>query len=287
MDCTAYLRRLDVTGSVTPDLAALHRLMAAHLRRIPFENLDLHLDAPIRLDVERFYRKVVLNRRGGGCYELNGLFAELLRSIGFKVRLVGAQVLRASSQGDVLDHLALAVELDGSLYLVDVGFGDSFRAPMLIRDAETQCFYGRCAQLKGQNGYYHLELRDGERFDKGYRFDLEPRRLEFFEAARRRNHEMPESWFVRNRVAIRQTEDGAYTLVNDELRSLQRGRAQRRRVGDAEYLDVLRRYFGVDLVRLPRTKGDRLVMRARRATGRVRRGARTLLAAASAVTALR
>ena len=78
----AYLDRLGL-GAPAADAAGLRSLHVAHLRRIPFENLDIHLGVPITLDEAAMYRKIVEHRRGGFCYEVNGLFGLLLRELGF------------------------------------------------------------------------------------------------------------------------------------------------------------------------------------------------------------
>jgi N-hydroxyarylamine O-acetyltransferase len=90
MDVDAYLRRLGSTrpaGRSAADLATLHR---AHLLTVPFEDLDIHRGVPIDLDLDAIYDKVVRRRRGGFCYENNGLFAGLLTELGFDVTLVSA-----------------------------------------------------------------------------------------------------------------------------------------------------------------------------------------------------
>ena len=71
----AYLDRIGLTRPITVNIEGLCQLQYAHLMRVPFENLDIHLGRPIRLDLASFFEKIVIRRRGGFCYELNGLFA--------------------------------------------------------------------------------------------------------------------------------------------------------------------------------------------------------------------
>src|SRR5215470_1616306 len=114
-----------------PSLPLLRRLHAAHMLAVPFENLSIHVGEPISLGVDALYDKIVRRRRGGFCYELNGLFAWLLRHLGFTVTLLSARV--AQPDGGFtpeFDHLALVVpDIDGADWLADVGFGDSFHRP--------------------------------------------------------------------------------------------------------------------------------------------------------------
>jgi arylamine N-acetyltransferase len=105
---------------------------------VPFENLDISLGRKIICDESRFLHKIVNERRGGFCYEMNGAFAELLRALGFKVTLLSARVSGGDgSEGPEFDHLALRVDLDQP-WLADVGFGDSFVEPLLLEPGLEQ-----------------------------------------------------------------------------------------------------------------------------------------------------
>ncbi len=87
-----YLERIKYSGPVSPDVQTLHGLQRAHLEHVPFENLDIGLKRPIRLEEEALWDKIVLQGRGGFCYELNGLFARLLQESGFDVTYLNARV---------------------------------------------------------------------------------------------------------------------------------------------------------------------------------------------------
>ena len=91
MDLVSYLQRIKYEGTLEPDATTLRALQIAHLRTVPFENLDIHLRRPITLELERLIDKIVLRRRGGFCYELNGLFASLLENLGFTIELLSAR----------------------------------------------------------------------------------------------------------------------------------------------------------------------------------------------------
>src|SRR5215213_6707253 len=135
MDVQAYLRRINYRGELAPTVATLRELHRAHLLAVPFENLDIHLGRAILLDQDALFDKIVTRRRGGFCYELNGLFALLLRELGFEVTLLSAGVARAGGGfGPEFDHLtllvkvpsaeAMALYLPSASWLADVGFGD-------------------------------------------------------------------------------------------------------------------------------------------------------------------
>src|SRR4051812_21511122 len=111
---TAYLARIGYAGSLAPTIETLRALHRAHLHAVPFENLDIHLGRPIKLDRGAFFRKIVGERRGGFCYELNGLFADLLAFLDFDVSLLSARVAReAGGFGPEFDHLAVLVHAGG------------------------------------------------------------------------------------------------------------------------------------------------------------------------------
>src|SRR5512138_521704 len=108
----AYLARLELDRPSRLDADVLALLQERHLRTIPFENLDIHLDAPIQLDEAALFDKIVTRRRGGICYELNGLFAALLRQLGGSVTVMAGRVFADGTLGPVFDHMALRVDLD-------------------------------------------------------------------------------------------------------------------------------------------------------------------------------
>jgi N-hydroxyarylamine O-acetyltransferase len=139
-DSSDYLKRIrfsatpgaDGLGPTLPTLQALHR---AHMLAVPFEDLSIHIGQPIILQEDALFDKIVRRRRGGFCYELNGLFAALLRHLGYRVTLLSAGVARsAGGFGPEFDHLTLLVhQLAGADWLADVGFGDSFVQPRALR----------------------------------------------------------------------------------------------------------------------------------------------------------
>lgn len=93
MDRSAYLARIGYEGALTPAIETLRGLHRAHVMTVPFENLDIHLGRPISLNPADLFRKIVVDRRGGYCFELNGLFTLLLEDVGFAVTRLAARVL--------------------------------------------------------------------------------------------------------------------------------------------------------------------------------------------------
>ena len=132
MNTSKYLARIGLENPVAiADIYNLKLLQRQHLLNVPFENLDIHWQRPIALDTERFYRKIVEENRGGYCYELNGLFNELLRESGFETRLLSACVSDGKGGfSDEYDHLAILVIIGEMQYLADVGFGAFAAEPL-------------------------------------------------------------------------------------------------------------------------------------------------------------
>lgn len=133
MRLESYLERIGYEGNVKPDLDCLKKIHLHQALSVPYEDLDIQLERPVDQDIERVFDKIVRNRRGGWCYELNGLLHWALEEIGFDVTRCVAGVLR-SERGDAIlgNHLILLVQLD-DLYLADLGLGDGIREPVPIK----------------------------------------------------------------------------------------------------------------------------------------------------------
>src|SRR5690349_12744847 len=134
LDLSAYAARIGYNGDFHPSLETLRVLHLAHATHIPFENLDILLGRPIRLDLDSLIRKLIDDRRGGYCFEHNALFAAVLEASGFRVRRLSARV-RAGAQGvRPRLHMLLMAEADGEPWLADVGFGaDGLLHPLPLR----------------------------------------------------------------------------------------------------------------------------------------------------------
>jgi N-hydroxyarylamine O-acetyltransferase len=246
MDPAAYLSRLAYTGTLVPDSQTLADLHLAHLTAVPFENLDIHWQRPIQLGLPELYAKIVPQRRGGFCYELNGLFAWLLARLGFAVSLLSARVYGDNGPGPEFDHLTLLVQLEEP-WLADVGFGDCFLRPFPVRLGEEQV---------QANGRYRL-LADGadltlwrwqpeEVWKPQYRFSTRPRQLSDFAEMCHYHQTSPNSSFTRQRVCSRVTPDGRITLTDSQLIITHSGTRQEAEVaGEAAFAALLWQQFGI------------------------------------------
>jgi len=250
MNPRAYLRRIGVTESLRADVRTLKRLHRQHLFTVPFENLSIHMGEPGSIDLVALYDKIVRRRRGGFCYELNGLFAELLRRLGYRVTLLSAGVAKGSGGfGPEYDHLLLLVELDRR-WMVDVGFGENFKSPLDLDATGPQVQGSKAYRILRRDEFHLLQERSGAgRWKDSYRFTLAPRELDNFDAMCRWHQTSPDSHFTRNRVCSLATALGRKTLTGMKL--IETGRNGARRVrgvaNDAEYRQLLREQFGVRL----------------------------------------
>ena len=253
MDIQAYLDRIQYDSPVRRDAQTLQGLHISHMQNVPFENLDIGLKRPIRLTEEMLWDKIILQRRGGFCYELNGLFAWLLRQIGFGVTYLNARVYKREGElGIDFDHLALLVSVPGVSvrWLADVGFGDSFNEPLNFEE--------RGEQMQGLRTYRLDQIADGfvswqrnydGSWERLYFFDLEPHVFPGeYESACLYHQTSPESSFTRGSIISRATPEGRVSLEDGRLILTQNGqRSVRTLQGRDEYNTLLKKYFDVTL----------------------------------------
>src|SRR5262245_41698685 len=175
MNVAAYLQRIQYAEHLEPDVETLRGLQRAHLLKVPFENLDIALKRPIRITEQAIWDKLIVQRRGGFCYELNGLFAWMLKQIGFDVTYLNARVFNHKGElGIDFDHLALLVKIPGQSirWLADVGFGDSFNEPLHLEERGEQVQGLRAYRLEQTpDGYITWQKNYDGSWERHYFFD--------------------------------------------------------------------------------------------------------------------
>jgi N-hydroxyarylamine O-acetyltransferase len=252
LNTRAYLQRIGLESATSVDARTLRQLHRQHLYTVPFESLSIHLGEPVDLSESALYDKIVRRRRGGFCYELNGLFAALLRGLGYPVTLLSAGVARLGGKfGPEFDHLLLLVELDRR-WMVDVGFGENFKQPLDLDAGDAQIQGSKAYRILRKDGFHILQERSGAgRWNDSYRFSLRPRELGEFEGMCRHHQTSPESHFTRNRLCSLATPSGRKTLSG--LRLIETGRNGKRReralADEGEHRRLLRDMFGVRLAK--------------------------------------
>jgi N-hydroxyarylamine O-acetyltransferase len=249
MNVPAYLHRIGYTGPIAPTLETLRRIHRAHLETVPFENLDIAIGRPIVLDENRFVRKVVEENRGGFCYELNGALAALLREMGFHVTLLSARAPRKDgSPGPEFDHLTLRVDL-ADPWLVDVGFGECFLEPLLLKQGIEQKQDLATFRIREGDSWLTVERQQPDSSWKTeYLFTLAPRHLEEFADMCHYHQTSPESHFTQKRLATRATSTGRVTLSDIRLIVTENGSRQERVLAsEAEWKETIKKTFGLAL----------------------------------------
>ena len=255
MDIGRYLGRIGVRGPRLPTVETLRELQRAHLLHVPFESYDCALGRPVTVDPATNYTKIVEHRRGGFCFELNGLFGGLLEALGFEVTLLSARpyvVGRESGAEPEFSHLVLLVGAAGERWLVDVGFGDGFMEPLRLDEtANQERELGRRYRVvpgAADRPWSKTQLF-GEADAEAYFFTLEPRRLEDFAGMCRHYSTAPDSWFVRSPVCSRATPTGRVTLAERRrlIVTADGVRTERLLANEAEERTMLREWFGVEL----------------------------------------
>ena len=257
-EVSAYLARIGAAPRA-PSVESLRDLHLRHLRNVPFENLDIHLGRRISLALPDLYAKIVDRKRGGFCYELNGLFAALLQSLGYDVTMYACRVQSSSGLGPLFDHLALSVAGPHSSdrWLADVGFGRHSAYPLRLGVAGDQ---------HDPNGVFGLDERecgdiavllDGT---VQYLIETRPRVLADFDPTCWWQQTRPGSHFRAGPVCSRLTGSGGMiTLADHVLISTEGGeRIETTLASDADVLAAYRLHFGMTLERVPVPVEDRL-----------------------------
>jgi N-hydroxyarylamine O-acetyltransferase len=243
MNLQAYLERISYTGSLEPTIANLNALQEAHLRVIPYENLDIHLGRTVPLDETRAYEKLVLERRGGWCYEMNALFAWVLRQLGFDVQYLSSGVLRPGGMTPDGDHLILLVN---GKHLADVGFGDGAIHALPLENGRYKA--GFLEYGMGFDGGLWTMHNFAQSNTAGFVFTLTPRDLGYFAGRCHDLQTSSESGFVRTTVCQRMTKNALYTLRGAVLTTLTAAGEEKRTLNSlAEYQAVLLEYFKLEL----------------------------------------
>jgi N-hydroxyarylamine O-acetyltransferase len=228
-------------------LPLLHR---AHVFHVPFENLDIHLGIGISLQPEALYDKIVRRRRGGYCFEQNGLFALVLASEGFTVERHLARVVYGRASPGPRTHQVSLVEVDGRKWLADVGFGGpGLHSPIPLEAEREDVQDGMRFKLRQDRefGYVLQRLLDDRWMDL-YAFDLATVQPIDFEVSNFFTSNYPQSPFRARRWIMLMQPWGSVSLENFNLTIERDGESTTEQVqAGPAYMDVLATRFGLRL----------------------------------------
>jgi N-hydroxyarylamine O-acetyltransferase len=239
-----YLNRIDFKQPTMVSAEFLFSLQRHHLFSVPFENLDIH--NRITIDPRKAFQKVVINRRGGFCYELNSLFCDLLRSLGFNAVLISGCVSDDTGKfGPEFDHMTILVELEDQFYLVDVGFGEFSLEPLKIVLNESLFDPRGTFRIRQyEDDRLIVEKIVGKRIIPKYHFSLEEREMDDFNGMCHFHQTDPSSPFMKNRLCSLPTPSGRITLTGNRLMITNSdSQIQRTLTTEAEVNSVLKEMF--------------------------------------------
>jgi len=247
-----YFRRIRYSQSPVVDLRTLRELHLLHLQHIPYENIDVYCHQGVKLDPETLTRKILLRRRGGYCFEQNGLFLMALTELGFKCHPNMARVHRNRPQPGGRTHQVNLVELEGQIWLCDVGFGGSgFRQPLMLQ-SDVECEQlGETYRLhdSDEHGFY-LQKKLEREWQPLYTFKIEKALPIDMQMANFYTSNSSDHIFRDAILGTRMTDRGRVTLSDHTFKifDLTQGTLEMAVVTDFEaYLDNLREHLGVEL----------------------------------------
>jgi N-hydroxyarylamine O-acetyltransferase len=246
-DVERYLERTGAVRPLAPSAEALSSLHRAHVGAIPFENLDILLGRPIRLDLDSLQAKLVAGRRGGYCFEQNSLFRAALEALGFVVTALAARVRAGAGEIRPRTHMLLRVELQKKSFLADAGFGgDGLLCPVPFEAGPQLWLGGTGHRLRREDDLWVLEGNSGSGWQDLYAFTLEPQHPVDFEMANHFTSTWPASHFRSTLTVQRSLPERRSILRNRDLTVREGGRVETERIRDPEHLlDVLEEHFSL------------------------------------------
>jgi arylamine N-acetyltransferase len=267
LDLTAYFDRVGYRGAAEPNLDVLQDLVTTHTRTIPFENLDPVLGIPVGdLSPEALTDKLVHRRRGGYCYEQNGLMGYVLAEIGFRVRRLAGRVvwmLPPDAPLPAQTHTVLAVTFPGSQgsYLVDVGFGGQTpTSPIRFETGGVQQTTHEPYRLEDRGDGLVLQAQVRGVWQDLYEFTTRTQPQIDLEVGTWFVSTNPSSHFVTNLTAALITDDARINLADRNLAIHRADATEKIQVDDAAaVIDILIDRFGINVADV----GERSVLEAR------------------------
>jgi N-hydroxyarylamine O-acetyltransferase len=251
-DLSGYFRRIGYDGGLDPSLGTLREIHRCHAQSIPFENLNPFLRIPIVLNIEALYEKLVLNNRGGYCFEHNLLLWEALKQIGFKVKGLAARVLWNVPEGvtTARGHMLLLVEINANQFVADVGFGGlTLTAPLMLKaDVEQQTPH-EYFKLTHASDHYTLHAKVQGAWKRVYTFSMQENFLVDYEVTSWYLSNHPTSHFVTGLIAALPFDKGRHTLRNDDFAThyLDGGHERKHFENVSDLKETLEKTFGISL----------------------------------------
>ena len=252
-----YFQRIHCDESHAATLHTLQRLHLQHALTIPFENLNPLLGLPVALAKEDLLQKIVLQQRGGYCFEHNLLLGHVLATLGFAVQGLAARVSWMLPPELVMarTHMALLITLNGTRYLADVGFGGlTLTSPLLLDSDAPQQTSHETFRIEQEGQQFTLSTLLKGNWHNLYSFTLDPQTQPDYDMANWFVSTHPQSRFVNNLIAGRVDSDGRHALQNQYYsRYYLHKPAEKIELFSAEALrEILHEQFHIQTANLPR-----------------------------------
>ena len=258
--CDKYLKRIGVeipAEGFPTDLEHLDMLVSRHQKAVPFENLALCMNwGTVDLDPDALFSKIVQNRRGGFCFELNGAFLLLLKGLGYDAVSCMARV-GIPFIGDLLylDHRAVIVRLNKKTYLCDVGMGGP-KADWAVEFSMKPLEHGEKPLKTTRHGqtYWVEDTDEGWKMLKNEGSDSDGSCIIFapipmlpkdFEANCQFLVTRGNTLFHEVRMVNVCLEDGYIDLKNNTLKIAHGDQTETRDFPEEEFSDILKKHFGI------------------------------------------
>jgi N-hydroxyarylamine O-acetyltransferase len=248
-DLQKYLNRIRYEGKTEANFQTLSGLMKHQLCSVPFENIDVEDGKIVSLKPEDIVEKIVEQKRGGYCYELNGLFCMALEKIGFKYKMLAARPMFNYSQRRPKTHMVLAVAVEDEEWICDLGYGGyGLREPVSIDKLGIGVQQGDDEFLLTQvtATEYLLQIKIDGKWTELYSFEPHQQEWVDYTLANYFNSTSPDTIFTKKRLSIIQKPSGRVFLVDDELKIIDNGATLIRVVPKEDRSAVLKEYFGID-----------------------------------------
>jgi N-hydroxyarylamine O-acetyltransferase len=250
LNLDSYFERINYKEKMDVSEVTLRDIHIAHTLNIPFENLDVFYKKPILLDGASLYKKIVKERRGGYCFEMNGIFSLVLQEMGFKVTNLLAKVTIDGIHYTTKTHQAILVETGGTKWLADVGFGnEGIIAPLILEENTEQKQFAHTYRLTTHPTLgYVLEKKDEAGYHPLYAFTLEECSPEDFLMSNHFTSTFPGSFFLTMRMCTMPTKDGRITLTDSHFKVVDKNDVLDTPIANEnEFIAVLKERFGLDL----------------------------------------
>ncbi len=242
----AYIRALGLERS-KPGLAFLSEITRRHAAQFAFSSVGPMLGDDLPLDIESLYRRIVVKRRGGYCFEQNGLLYAMLEQLGFKVGLYLGRVIYNQDIHPGLTHRITLVEINGERYVADVGFGPlGPQHPVCLSGEESHENFRVFRIEERQAGEFHMQTLKNEGFYSLYKFELARYGTADCEVGHFYSHKHPSATFVNHLVVSRILDDEVRSLRNHEFWVINKSGEKKQVIADGRQLQaILDSRFGV------------------------------------------